>query len=392
MAQVYGAETAISWAVFSDFIEAADLTSTEGGIARHLYEEHVAALRAGEETATRLRHWLYSHTSSISQSIVAREFVSQVHAELSATEGRWRESSRKLVSDFFADLRAALPEQPEAIDRFERADRRQRLMVPGRLSRDGPYTGAAFDVIAFARQHLDQELNDPEIRETLDRYELEVDGLLRRFEERNTTPSRRRELMTEAQARVQAGEDATRLIREIADYMGEPGYLMVLLFRANEAASLRIASLLEDEELRERFRLEPRKRLLAWMYESVATDAYLERALRSNTLTESQRASLEGLRAEAERLKASREPQLELLHKKAMTDDAYEEYYIRAVRQGLGLEEGGQRLNDTSIELYAGRDELVAKMNDILARARQIMGEESPANSNPGSQQPGGGR
>jgi len=373
-AQWWVVEPPVDRTEFERFINDDSLTADERAIARDRYDSHVAELRDADEMVATVRRWNYSCERASDSAVAAAEFRQAVSLAIQQTEQAHRAGARTSVETFFTDLRTALPDRWDPIDRFERADRRRRLLDPLRLSRDGPHTGAAFDVIAFARSELGDRFNDPAVQEILSPYELEVDGLLRRYVARTLDTATYRSLSTAMRDKAAAGVDATRAVKEWADHAAEPGWLMVLLFRANDRASHALAAILEGEQA-EMFRAEPGKRLIAWAYENVTTPSYLERALRRQDLPDAQRASLEAIRAEMVAMQATLEPRLESLHKRAMTRQMYEEYYIRVAMRGIAGEGGRSPLNDESVAMYAARDELVERMKDILTRAKRAMGE-----------------
>jgi hypothetical protein len=189
----------------------------------------------------------------------------------------------KLQDQFFEDLKGLLSEPQLA--KFPAVERHRRREMAMRF---GLAFGMSTDVVEIVRlAKLDVQGNE-EIKGALERYELDLDSLLKSYE-KLAKDSQKSALeggwdMTKIEEALKPLNDAAKQVRDI-----------------NRATTKRIAGMITSEDQRKAFEIEVKRREFPRIYKESHVERSLAAAMKIPGLEESQKEQLKNLKEQHER-------------------------------------------------------------------------------------------
>jgi hypothetical protein len=197
----------------------------------------------------------------------------------------------KLRDTFFDDLKLTLSdEQAEQWPRFERLNRRYNLLDEG----NNVVSGASVDLVELVHDELAGAKPSEAMRAELDRYEVELDQLLRARWKLN------QESIETVMEAFDAGADMTELQNMQMELFDKGRESQVKARDINDRYARKLALLLEGEEAEE-MTDEFNRRSMPQVYASSYAEDGFRTALDISDLTPEQVDQIEGLQSEYER-------------------------------------------------------------------------------------------
>lgn len=276
MMQGQGANTAITKKGYDAYVRLLGLDADQKEVARDLLDGNRAANKS------LLEDMKVKITQAMEKAREAGDWEAMQKDSAKMGE-EFTEKAKKLETQFFDDLKGLLtPEQLEKFPTVERHRRREMAM------RFGLAIGASTDVVEIARlAKLDVEKNE-ELKEAIERYEMDLDTVLKGYEKMAIDAQRDAGKAGWDTEKISAAlkplNDAAKQVKDI-----------------NRAAAKRVAGLITDEAARKAFELEVKRREFPRIYKEAAVQRSMNAALKITGLDESQKDQLATLTSQYER-------------------------------------------------------------------------------------------
>jgi hypothetical protein len=285
-----------------------------------------------------------------------------------------RSVENELVLDtnarYFGDLREAIPDQIDVVDRLERSWRRER-----QFAALNTYFGANVDLIRLADESVETPAARALLEDVLGQWESAVNGLLMRFEHSQASW---RERQAEAFAKVREG---VMSVDDAADVYFEGMLHQSRILRLTESFVPQVVDAL-DEKTGSEFQRAWRERKYPFVWKRTDETGPLNAALARDDVVGHDRATLEALRDEIERIRTEVTTRLDALQRAAVS----ESYLTRYAREWVAwrVDPTLSRPNrDADDAFTAAAQSFLADMEAIGDRVREVLAASRTGSGGP---------